>query len=218
MRYGAPKRKIGIEDLLTWAYRDQMVHAARPEGEPVELLRNDYVPGFAVNAMGDKVDTGGIKIAFAAHADAYAVDRAVAKLGVAARARSAEEIAILTARRMLRNELAVRHHGTVGDYSQAATHETVHLSALVRQYALKGERPYVIADPHYEYERAGTVRKPNRHEAWYCAVRPIGDDPLEVEQLKAKYALWRESLWSVRGALEGKLNAHEVLDYLPPAV
>lgn len=92
-------RRFTIEQLVNWAYRDQMVHAARSEFLPVEASIG-YSPRLAASDMSaDKVDGGG-RADFTAHHDAYRVHEAVIGLGDVARKRSDEEIGIIIARRM----------------------------------------------------------------------------------------------------------------------
>ena len=140
--------EVRIEQLLVWAYREQMVHAARPEeGEPVDFIRNNYRPGWASgsNLGGMRVDEGGIRVAFTAHADAYSVDRAVSALGNVDRRRSTEEISIIVARRVLADVALARQRRARGDgtlvYEDRDCVELVRLPALVRAHAMAGTRP-----------------------------------------------------------------------------
>jgi len=216
-----PRKKISIEKLLVWAYRDQMVHAARPEAEPIELLRNNYSPGWAGSSphVDVAVDSGGMKLAFSAHHDAYAVDRSVGALGTTRRERTREEVSIMMARRAMKEVALIAERRATGGSTMVFSDElveVVHRSALVRMYAIRGRRPETIDEPVYMYERDGCVKDPKKHRSVLCKIRWVGDDPREVEQARARYELWRQCLCDLRVALVGQVAAHALTDELPP--
>jgi hypothetical protein len=96
-------KRISIERALVWAYREQLVHAALPQGMPVEAAQG-YSPGMSEGKfMADKVDAG-VVAPFGAHADAYVIHAAVQRLKPVTVRRSAEEIEMLFARRLMRND------------------------------------------------------------------------------------------------------------------
>mgnify|MGYP001088075765 CR=1 FL=1 len=196
------KHAISVAALVVWAYRDQMVHAARPEGMPVEIAR-DWSPRIAQSAFAADFVESSIKLDFAAAPDAYRVHDAVLRLPVIERQRSEDEIACLMARRLCASELArlgaddARREGR-GNATEPDPIETIHLGSLVFTWAMRGCAPDWVADPVYAYERGHAFYRGQRREGVGHQVKPVGDDPLAIEHQRSLYALWAGAMATVR--------------------
>lgn len=201
------RKRISVKDLLEWAYRDEIVHAARPENMPLDLVR-DYSPG-PIEWRVDVVDSSA-KYGFEAHADAYRVHRAVLALG--------DEPLTVPAWSGPPSEV-------VGQFPQRAPLKTQSLSALVMGAALRGA-PDPILHPEIEVKRGGTVirRQPNGQPARdrngraleeLCLVQFSGDLPWIVAHQRFLYRQWALALWRLADSLP-PLDAYELSTTLPP--
>lgn len=203
------KRIISIKALLEWAYRDELVHAARPEGEPLELAR-DYSPGRS-EWLPDVVDSSA-KYGFEAAADAYAVHRAVLALG--------NEPLIVPAWEPPPHAML----DFTGQLPSRPALKTQSLAALVMGAALRGA-PSPCLLPEIEVERGVKIyrRQPNGQPARdragraieeACLVRFTGDLPWIVAHQRFIYEAWANALWVLADSLT--LGAHELSTELPP--
>lgn len=202
------KRVVSIADLVVWAYRDQMVHAARPEGMPVEIAR-DWSPQIAQSDFGREMVSSSVKMEFTCAADAYRVHAAVMRLPTVERMRTAEEVECLLARKLCMNEIYAldKETGAInasslfltrGDGTREARSELISLPSLVFEYGLKCRAPDWIASPVYAFERGKAIARGRRAERICHLVKSVGDDPLEVEHARSIYTLWARALRLLR--------------------
>lgn len=208
-------KNVSIEELVTWAYRDQMVHAARGQGVPAELTLS-YSPGMAQLHLSGGPVSSSVKTDFEAAPDAYVVHAAVMALGTVERPFSDEEKSCLFARWSVAGDLragqereVLADHHTIRERMFGAKPERVHLPSLVFEWAMRGRRPEWHPAPVYAWERRGTIYR-GRNHAIARMVDPVGDDPLEVERDRAIYGLWALALAGLGDSLakRGKLKAH----------
>jgi hypothetical protein len=215
------KRKMGIEQALNWAYRDQMVHAALPQGVPVEAVQG-YSPGMSEGRfMGDKVD-GGVVTPFAAAPDAYAIHAAVQGLAPVTVRRSPDEMEMLYARKLLRNETKGLDRRAYGDAARPEASLTLLPRQIVQTYALSGGQPDRVEQPSVVFERGKRVHTdrfgrvvlhPTKFGFFMLDV--VGDDPLEVMALRRLYAVWHAALAGLNDSLMHSLRSITLTGILP---
>lgn len=215
-----PQREISIQELLVWAYREEMVHAAKAPGLPVEMTARKGAPELKrgdwaqMMALGTGVDTS-VRLDFEAPADAYRVEAAVLALSDAHAAIEAEYLPPVP--RVTMDE----------DPSLApvvARSVTVRLPQLVFEAAISGGAPDWLAEPSVSLERKRCVmgkdwRARRGGGAPTIAVLQIiewhGDLPWIVGAMRARYGLWCEALAALRVALTGTLERFVLTDVLP---
>lgn len=208
------RKEIGIEDLLVWAYRDQMVHAARPEDEPVELGKAGPPRCAAMNfAIGGEARSN---YGFEADPDAWIVHRAVGRLGEA----------------MVTVEPPPRF-GAVDvsrdDSLMWPQRFRVDVAKVTMAAAIDGGRPDWMPDGPGRLRDAkvtiwarGAGGAIKRHRVTgeqiglLCVVKPEGPMPWEVERARAVYGVWWEGLASLRESLRGNVRRFEVTAKMPP--
>lgn len=193
--YSSKRRDVGIQDLLVWAYRDEMVHAARPEGVgPGVSIKAGarralgYGGGFDVEVVDASVNLG-----FEAAPDAYRVHEAVRSLGPVAVELPADVVG--------RAGAAVAR-GQMPDVERKVA---IKRSSLVMTCAIDGCAPDWIASPVLSVERGEIVyrryrggqivrdRKGRAVEEMQL-VRFVGDTPWAVARARLVYAVWVEAL------------------------
>lgn len=209
---------IAICDLLIWAYRDQMVHVARPEHAPIGLV-GACAPRLAAMQFGaDPVDAshGGD---FEAAYDAWRVHDAVMALPETVEWHlSSDEVGVCQARAMLRGDAT---GGTA-----VRTVRLIPLRSVVFQSAMQSMPPDWCPWPDYRWAHQETgprkrygepIRFGKRHDVAGHLVRPIGDDPWQVQVARVRYGLWSDALMRLSGDLGPRLHGHVLTGELPPA-
>lgn len=205
-------RRVAIRDLLVWAYRDQIVHAARPEGLPVGMGRCEG-PRLASMSFGaDPVDTSGHGD-FEAAFDAWRVHEAVQALPDAEWQLSGIERAMLQTRAMIGgNALAV------------PAVQTIRVRSVVFQAAVTDRPPDWCPSPVYRWAHQETqtdrrhgnpVYDGRRHAVVGHRVTAVGFDPWQVRSAKTTYAAWIDALRSLQTTLRAKLRDFELTGELP---
>lgn len=208
-----PKRKkIDIQSLLVWAYRDQMVHGASPDWL-MEMGEDRGGPGVRDSDWAIQRLDASVGGAYGAPADAWRVHRAVLGLG--------------TAECVLGPGPAIGpgvHESVLPSYERRVI---VGLPALVMSAALRGP-PDWIAEPELRVRRGETIwlrrrngeilreRLSGQQIASLCVVRFEGDAPWLVERARVIYGLWVGALARLRESLGGSVQAFEVMEALPP--
>ena len=210
------KKEIGIEDLIAWAYADQMVHVAQPEA--AMMIGAARAPSGYRHAPLDAVDASGGGGWFTAAPDAFVVHEIVSTLPT------------------LRAQLPDDCIGRAGPGVSAGTLPRVDMvfnvrrAQLVMTHGIDRTRPDWIADPVLIVERGeiiyaksknGTVkrdRKTGRQIIAEQMVRFRGDKPWDVARARVIYSHWLSALLEVKDRLRGRaLASHVVTGELPPA-
>ncbi|MBL6852361.1 MAG: hypothetical protein ISS15_05410 [Alphaproteobacteria bacterium] len=208
-------KRVSIEQALQWAYRDQMVHVALPEGVPVEASRTYALPKLASLDFGlDPVDSSP-RSGFAAAPDAHIIHRAVMALDPVERRRSQEEIEMRYARGLFDCELRQENNNASWNAVRPDASEVVHVRNLVFSSAFHRRRPDPILEPIYLFERGRRVFTDNTRRWGYHMLRSVGDDMVEVIVARAHYSLWRAALIRLRERIIEQLRAHRLTEELP---
>jgi hypothetical protein len=216
-------KQISIERALVWAYREQLVHVALPPGMPVEACQG-YSPALSEGQfLADRVDSS-VKVGFAAAPDAYAIHQRVQHLQPVMIGRGQEEMEMLYARRLLRNDFDSMNHLGTGNATRPTATVQVLPRALVQQHAMDANHPDRCVEPCTIFEKGARVYT-NRNgmivthhtRFGFNMLNVVGDDPLEVIELRRKYAVWRAALVYLQKACADLLTAHVLTDELPPA-
>ncbi len=213
------QKEISIQDLLVWAYRDEMVHAAKAPGVPVELTRARLREWRAdqmaeMMALGVNVDAS-VRLDFEAPVDAYRVDRAVACLGEAVGEIEAMYLPPVPVLSM-----------DVNPSSAPVVERAVkaRLGQLVFSAAVGDGAPDWITSPELRLSRGKCVMgrdwRPRRAGgAQQIALLQIvewhGDAPWCVGAARARYALWWDALERLRAVLAGGLERFVLTNAMP---
>lgn len=199
-------KKITIESLLVWAYADELVHAARPEGMPAELTVR-HGTGFRSPAPGAAVDrvSDSVKMDFEAPADAYAVHAAVLRLGRV-------DVAV-----MADPSHPSRLAAIAGERAPDSVVVRIDLGQLAAEHAMRGARPEWFPHPTLRMKPGQTHYHARTKRPWFCAVTPEGDLPHEVDRARRLYGVWCDSLRALCAALTDRLARHVLLADLPPS-
>jgi hypothetical protein len=220
-RYPSKKKEIGVSDLLVWAYRDEMVHAARPEGVPAECA-----PGsggvLRFKTLNDVYDLGASvwssrSSGFEASPDAYRIHAAVLAL-----APIEAQLPASAAGGAHGNELA---RGTTPEIERAFV---VKRSSLVMTCALDGHPPDWIEKPSlivergallYQRDRKGRIMRDKKGNSLELVrlVSFVGDAPWAVAKARRIYEVWIETLRELRESLAGTLERFDLSAALPAA-
>jgi hypothetical protein len=212
------KKRVGIEDLLIWAYRDQMVHAARPEGAPAELGRLAGAPKCKASSAlfgADGVGEGSRNLGFEAAPDAWRVHAAVLGLGREAFVHPAWRGGLCAP------DVA---RGTVVEIEPLKSYSR---AGIVMACALEARRPDWVPAPKTKVVRGAVVykRQPNGQPArdrsgqsipLLQVVRFAGDMPWEIDRARVEYRLWLDCLRMLRERLNGRCAAFDLTEILPP--
>lgn len=202
------RKKVSVKELLEWAYRDQMVHVACPEGVDPSLTR-EYSPG-PVEWRVERVDSSAKYQLPAAH-DAYRVHEAVTALG--------GEPLIVPA------WLPPPHTPDLarGALPERPALKTSSRSELVKVSALRG--PPELPEAEIEVHRKGIVYemiggkyrldRRNQRIPLLCIVEFGGDLPWIVAHQRFLYDAWAAALAELRESLAGLLTVHSLTDGLP---
>jgi hypothetical protein len=218
---GGLKRKLTIEQALVWAYRDQMVHAAMPQGVPLEAVQG-YSPGLSEGRfMADKVDSSR-PLGFGAAPDAYAIHAAVQALVPLVVRRSDEEVEMIFARKLMHNDRKALERMATGNATRPEMALTLMPRQIVQTYAMAGTRPDLGDDvqvsveqgPRVYFDRHGQVV--HYHTRFgFTVINLVGDDPLEVIAWRRLYMVWHCALASLLNSLSG-LRTIALTGVLPP--
>jgi hypothetical protein len=210
------KKRISVEGLLTWAYRDQMVHAAKTD---VAMTLGPSRPpdGYRQGPV-EMVDSSGAGGWFTALPDAFTVHGVVSGL-MPVRARLPADV--------------VARGGpglSAGALPELRESFDVRRAALVMTHAIDGRRPDWVPEPCivvergdviYARTRGGHIKRDKKTGAPLLAVqvvRFVGDMPWDVARARVVYSLWAAALETVRDDLmRHALGRFEVTDELPPA-
>jgi hypothetical protein len=196
------KKKIGVEELLVWAYREQMVHGARPDDLPAELaMRVGFTSPFASWNFGAPADSskaadGG----YTAHADAWRVHAAVLALAPLEEVWPESHMPKCGVAR----DLPWLKDGMV----------TVGRRSLVFRHALNASRPDWAEDADSGFRQGRVVYGPNKR-ALFCEVMPPDLPYWEVARTRFVYWAWADALRELRESLSGMLNIFELSSELP---
>lgn len=198
--------------MLVWAYRDEMVHAARPEGVPVEMAV--VGAGHGSDVAIERIDSS-VFLGFEAAPDAYAVHLQVRELcdrPVTVPAWSGG---------------AVDQRLSLGMVPALPAMESGTWAQLVIGQAIAGRAPDWYPDPVLTVRRGELIYK--RHPSGKLvrddkgsAVEQVqlvsfeGDMPWSVVRARAIYGEWVTALRTLRDALIGRLTAHDLTGALPP--
>lgn len=209
---------LSIEQLLVWAYRDQLVHVARREDDLIpSKVRGAAVLRYKtltdVFTLGTHVDSSQ-SIGFTAHPDAFAVHDAVKTL-TPIDARVPDETF---------GQCAPGLHESALPYVEPSF--TVNRARLVQAQALAGQRPDWIeepilivekGDPIYAKTRRGEVKRDGmgRRIVHMVMVQFVGDMPWEVERARITYQIWAQALAELRDVVSSALEKHTLNDVLP---
>jgi len=206
-----------IESLLTWAYRDQMVHVALRDDDPPPRVRGAAVLRY--KTLTDVYDLGTFvnssqSVGFSAQRDAFVVHDAVRALPTIEAHLPAEVFAKCA---------ASLHQSAMPAY---AVDFLVPQAKIVMGCAIDGKRPDWIPEPMlilekrapvYQKTRSGQIKRDrfgNKIELMQI-MQFVGDMPWEVETARIKYRLWVRALAALRVTLRPKLTNHEISDDLP---
>lgn len=211
------KTRISIEDLLIWAYRDQMVHVARREDELVGSRVRAVPRGYGSALAPLEAVESSPRVFFSASEDAFAVHAKVRSLSKVKVALPADCVGKVDERVAVRTAVP-----------NVAGLITVDRAQLVMGAALDGRRPDWVAAPAikiergqliYDRDRRGRVRydAAGRPRIVLQLVRFIGDMPWEVARARVIYAIWVAALDQLRSMLAGALERHEVTELTPEA-
>lgn len=213
------KEKIGIESLLLWAYRVELVHVARPEGLAGEAvsIRSDMavLSGGGSDCRIDMIDSSS-NLGFAAKADAYRVHEAVTGLATVDVPLPRECVGAVDTGR--------RSRGEVPEVDVAVR---VRRSQLVMNSAIDGHAPDWIASPAikvergellYERSRSGRILRDRagRPRETLQLVRFVGDMPWSVARARLVYREWALALRVLRVQLRDVVRTYVLSDDVPP--
>jgi hypothetical protein len=230
-----------IEQALAWAYVEQKVHLAREQWRPKDLGRS-VKPRLAAMDFGATPVDQSMHFDFEAHPDAYVIHDTVMSLQPFRYIRSADEIEMLVARRLMGDQVTAA--GNLADLSYHAYDEhgemvvervavsraqqvrrqisvlpgpIIYPASLIFQAATTGKRPDPIADPMYIAERGPSIYKDQHRNLAGRMIRWVGDEALKVVEARRIYASWWQSLSWVRDGVKGGLTSFEIEDGMPPA-
>lgn len=219
-------KMITIDRLLVWAYRDQMVHGARPDDLPAELAKRVGVkPRLARSSDGVARGAGGINLGYTAAVDAWRVHAEVLALPAVTLRIPDHELV----RRVYVNPIH-RQEGL-----EPAPSREVHLPEIVFGAALRGEGPDWVEEPLADVRRGETIavyrcdvchgHPGGRMRCRVCAglhgkpticvVGFSGDGPLDVVMARLVYGAWVDALRHLRESLRGMLTGFELSSELP---
>ena len=138
--------------------------------------------------------------------------------------RAADEVEMMFARKLMRNEFDGMDRQAGGDAGRPSPTVELRPSSIVFQHALAANQPDRVADPAMAFERGKRVYTdhagrivPHPTRFGFAMLTAVGDDPLEVIALRRKYAVWYQALIELRLALGGALKAYRLTADLPPA-
>lgn len=196
------KLVVGVERLLQWAYAQELVHMARPQGVVAELGVRSLAPVCAqsqdLSSLGTFVDTSR-NMGFEAPDDAYAIERAVSRLG--------EVVCELPqgccGRGLVR-----------GLVPEVEARFRVSQRSIVFECASRCERPDWVKRPMLGVERnrkgnlyGKTVRR--ERMLTMSGVVFVGDMPWDVARARLVYSAWVDALSMLARTLAGTLQRFE---------
>lgn len=222
------RMSVGIEALLIWAYRDQLVHQA--QREPVELTHSKAGPLAAYSSLWNEAAPieASRRLGFEAADDAWQVHRLVTGLGKY----GVDCGAHLRASRYHR---LGQYRGAEPPVERRSVDHTarpwptdgrleVDLRGHVIFHATRASRPTLPGREPISFKPAERVWHPNRRggvygKGWYSHVTAQGDLPGDRLRDWEVYMAWRGCLVRLQRALQAtRLVMFTVTDALPLAL
>lgn len=191
------KKRTSIEDLLVWAYRDQMVHVAR---EAIWLQPSPGGPrgfdgyGFKLDVIDSSANGG-----FTAAPDAFVVAAAVKALGPV-------------------REPWPRSQTPAGSFPLPwliGGMIVVDRAHLLWTCALRGEAPDWIEHACTRLRSGNVVYDARSKRALFCEVHAPADLPWDVARARFVYWCWWSGLDELRRVLAGRLERYELSEAMP---
>lgn len=223
------RRVVSIEQLLVWAYCQQMVHQAT-RGKSGLAKSTPPAPMAASSTVWSEVTPvdSSRNQGFDAAEDAWRVHDLVMKLG-------SSEIDCGADLRASRYHVLGQYRGAEPPTGAGSVDVTgkpwptdgmlhVDLRALVMIHATKATRPNRLLTVDFRMKPGPIVRHPKQRGGvyrlgWYCHVTAIGTLPGEVAQEFSLYRAWRDALVGLRDRLRStSLTMFNVTSDLPPAL
>jgi len=208
---------VNIETLLQWAYAQELVQAARPEGTPIELTEAGGGIGFRSSHENDELGThvdSSRNYSFEAPADAYRIAGLVKSLTPLEMYLPKDCVGALHKFADVR--------GAVPDVEKASD---VDRAGLIEYHASRCDRPDWIASPVIEMRRGPNLygmverqvgrRVTRERGVVMCCVSFHGDLPWDVARARLVYSTWLGALQTLRDGLKGRLERFLITDELP---
>lgn len=205
------RKRVSIEELLVWAYRDQMVHGAVSEAGLALGPVRDWLSSASAGWCVERVD--GSAGQYTAHEDAFAVHRAVSELG--------------WARVVLEPGPRVAPWLSGGFLPAYEREFSIRLSSLVMTTAMSGGAYDWRVDGALRVVRGGMLYRRGRNGMAaqdargrriieQCLVSYEGPAPWVAERARAEYAAWRSALARLGEAVGAHVRTFAVSGALPP--
>lgn len=198
------RRTVTIEDLLIWAYHDQMVHQARQL--PAEMGVSSKGPLAAYSSLwadGAPVESSR-KLGFDAAEDAWRIHALVMRLGTV-RIDCGQDLAAARYHALEQYRGAEPPIGRVGTVDATARSWPTHgfvdidLRVLVILHASRATRPDANLVADFRFKPGDMVWKASQRsgvftKGWYQHVTAEGILPGHVVEEAARYEVWRAAL------------------------
>lgn len=230
--YAAPKgeernrQAISIEQLLVWAYCDQMVHRARHDRD---LGVRDSAPLASYSPLWDEgapVESSR-QSGFDAAPDAWRIHEEVLKLGKVT-VDCGQDLAAA------RYHVLEQYRGAEPPLGNCATMDKqarpwptdglyeIDVRTLVMMHASRDSRPERRCIPEVRFKPGQVVRHPKSKggvysRGWFSHVQPVGVLPGEALQAYEVYRAWRSALEQLQVRFRSiRLTMFDVTRALPP--
>jgi hypothetical protein len=220
------RRAVSIEQLLIWAYHDQMVHQAQrgrsgltPKSAlPIAAASSVWTETTPVDASKNQ--------GFEAAEDAWRIHALVLQLG-AISVDCGQDLAAARYHGLSQYRGAEPPLGSVGTVDKTGRPWptngmlNIDLRALVMIHANKATRPVIYRAADCRYKPAEVVRHPRQKggvyaRGWFCHVVAEGILPGDVAQAAAVFDAWRQALAQLLAMVRSiRLTMFDVTQGLP---
>lgn len=229
---GRIRQPMPIEQLLIWAYADQMVH----EAQRSEIVVKSAGPLAAYSSLWSEGATpinSSMNLGFRAADDAWAIHEAVQQLQ-SMKVDCGQDLAA-TRYHVLGQyrgaEPPIGQAGAVDKSARGSTTQrpwptdgilTIDVRGLVMVHASQVTRPDALAMPDFRFIPGQVVWHPtnrarNFSKGWFAHVSVEGVTPGEALELFHKYRAWWDALDGLRRKLQAApLTLYRVTDAMPP--
>lgn len=224
------RQPLPIENLLVWAYATQMVHLAQQE-QAVTVSKTGPLATYSSlwSDEGTPVDSSANQ-GFRASEDAWAIHRAVMKLGRVT-LDLGDDLRAARYHALQRGQYTIEPptgRASTADHSGGPwptdAKLVIDVRGLVMMHASMATRPDRPEAVKMRFKPGDVVWHPKRRggvvcKGWYQHVTPVGVLPGHAAEAAAKYEAWLDALRQLRGQVQAlRLTMFVCTDPLPPAL